>query len=314
MTDVSIIVVTYNSEWDKLQLTLLSAVKQKNISIQIIIADDGSEDTFDHKITQMFKKLKFDNYVIVNNPINRGTVLNISSALEHVEGVYTKTIAPGDYFCEEFALSKWVEFMKRNNALASFGDAVYYSDYNQMKYIRTKGAPVNKHLYRNEASSVKVFVDYIVANDTILGAAQMIETNTIKKYIQLISNQIIYAEDYMLRIMVFDGIHICYYPRSVILYEYGTGISTSKNSKWSELLHVDFEISNNIIQQRISNNKYQIRLQKYLLNRHLRINKLLKIIYFPTVLIYRLNMRIAKPCIPIDANDINPKWLEERED
>ena len=55
MSDVSVIIVTYNSDWEKLRLTLLSTVKQRNISIQIIITDDGSEETFDENIVQLFK-------------------------------------------------------------------------------------------------------------------------------------------------------------------------------------------------------------------------------------------------------------------
>lgn len=54
----------------------------------------------------------------------------------------------------------------------------------------------------------------------------------------------------MIRIMIYDGIHVCYYPDLVVWYEYGTGISTSQNDKWEKLLHNDFEASNTIIQQR----------------------------------------------------------------
>ena len=311
MSDVSVIIVTYNSDWEKLRLTLLSTVKQRNISIQIIITDDGSEETFDENIVQLFKEFEFDNYVIVTNSVNRGTVLNISSALQYLDGIYTKTIAPGDYFCEELALSKWVKFMKYNRALVSFGDAIYYSDYDSMKYISTKGSPVNKHLYTNDGSPSKVFLDYILANDTILGAAQMMETKILKEYIRLIENKIIYAEDFMMRIMIFDGIKIKYYPCSVILYEYGTGISTSKNSKWAKLLHDDFEISNEIIQKRKPKTSLQQKYQIYLSKRHSKINKLVKLLYFPSVLINRLCMKLAIPTIPVDAKMVKAKWIEE---
>lgn len=311
MSDVSVIIVTYNSDWKKLRLTLLSTLKQINVSIQIIIADDGSKETFDEKIVQLFNEFGFSNYVIVNNPTNRGTVLNISSALKYSDGIYTKTIAPGDYFCEATTLRKWVNFMKCNSALVSFGDAIYYSDYDSMILIRTRGAPVNKHLYTNNISPYKVFVDYILANDTILGAAQMMETKILKEYIQLIENRIIYAEDFMMRIMIFDGIKIYYYPCSVILYEYGTGISTSKNSKWAKLLHDDFEISNEIILKRKTRNRFQRKFQVYLSKRYSIINKFVKIIYFPCILINRLFMKLAFPTLPIDAKKVKVKWIEE---
>ena len=40
---VSVIVCTYNSKWEKLKSTLLSILSQRDISFEIIIADDGSE-------------------------------------------------------------------------------------------------------------------------------------------------------------------------------------------------------------------------------------------------------------------------------
>ena len=41
--EVSVVVVTYNSIWDKLRQTLESILTQDDIRMQIIVADDGSD-------------------------------------------------------------------------------------------------------------------------------------------------------------------------------------------------------------------------------------------------------------------------------
>lgn len=307
--DVSVIIVTYNSVWEKLELTLISSVRQKNISLQIIIADDGSESVYHKEIEQLMLKYKFYNYKIISKSVNQGTVLNIANGLKYADGFYTKTIAPGDYFYDELSLYKWCKFMKDNHIKVSFGNAIFYRKFNLMEFIKIKGSPVNKYLYHQNQKRNKIFVDYIVANDTILGAAQMMETSLIKEYIQLISNKVIYAEDYMLRIMIFDGIKVCYYPSIVIMYEYGTGISTSQNDKWKKILQKDFEQTDNIILHRKAKSNIQKKYQKYLKVRKSRFNKWIKAFYFPKMVIFRLRMKFAKSLIPTGGSINAARWI-----
>ena len=311
MIDISVIVVTYNSEWDKVKLTLTSIIKQKGVSLQIVVADDGSKEKFDDKINQLMNSFEFTNFAIIDSPNNRGTVLNISNALKYAKGEYTKTIAPGDYLYDESTLSEWVEYMRKEGITVSFGDAIYYSEYNHMKVYQVKGSPANKEFYNKQVSYSKQFIDYVVANDTILGAAQLMRTDMLKEYLKIIENRIVYAEDYMMRIMIYDGINICYYPQIVIWYEYGTGISTSQNSKWEKLLHEDFEASNEIILQRKAVGSIQKKYKKYLSYRDLKyLNKIIKVLYFPGMISCRLKMKFAKSYTQLGENIEIAKWIE----
>lgn len=308
--DMSVIVVTYNSEWEKIKITLNSILRQKNISLQIIVADDGSENIFSEKIQKLMGKYQFNNYLILEAECNRGTVLNIANAIKHANGKYTKTIAPGDCLYEEYTLCNWMKYMKNNDILVSFGDAVYYSGVKNTKIFKTKGSPVNKKIFSLKSKYSETFSDYIVANDTILGAAQLMRTDVLKKYIHLIENRILYAEDYMIRIMIYDGIRVCYYPDLVVWYEYGTGISTSQNDKWEKLLHNDFEASNTIIQQRNIKNRIQKKYQKYLKYRkNNQYGKMLKLIYFPKIILYRMKMRWTKTYIHPEVSKDKINWF-----
>ena len=104
MIDVSVVIVTYNSKWESIRMTILSILKQKNISMQIVIADDGSRKTYDDEINKLMSQYNFKDYLILNATHNRGTVLNIANAMKFVKGRYTKTIAPGDYLFDENVL------------------------------------------------------------------------------------------------------------------------------------------------------------------------------------------------------------------
>ena len=304
MIDVSIILVTYNSNWESIRITLQSILKQKKVSMQIIIADDGSKITFDEKIKKLMELYGFDNYLIMNSSVNQGTVLNIANAMKNVKGKYTKTISPGDCMFDEITLYNWIKFMSINNTSVSFGDAIYYSRNQKIVIYKTKGSPVNKVLFKSEKYSSKQFVDYIVANDTILGAAQLMKSDILMKYLKIIENKIIYAEDYMIRLMIFDSVNIVYYPNTVIWYEYGTGISTSKNSKWEKLLHTDFEVSNNLIINRKANSFMQKKYKIYLAFREKKVlKKVIKVLLFPSVLIYRFNFRRSKEYIALSTEN-----------
>ena len=76
MYDFSVVVCTYNSDIDKLFLTLKSILRQKNITYEIIITDDGSSFLEMSRIIEWFQKNNFNDYVIVANPVNLGTVKN----------------------------------------------------------------------------------------------------------------------------------------------------------------------------------------------------------------------------------------------
>ena len=62
-TDISILVLTYNSTWEDLENTLESALAQKGICYEIVISDDGSEDNHREQLIQYFERKNFPNYL-----------------------------------------------------------------------------------------------------------------------------------------------------------------------------------------------------------------------------------------------------------
>ena len=304
---VSVLLVTYNSDWEKLRMTLESILLQKGVSFEVVIADDGSKVQWDNEIVELCQKYNFENYCIANSPQNVGTCRNLNHALEQASGRYAKAISPGDFLYDEYTLKNWSEFMDKNPCAMTFADAVYYADINEQKEInivQTKNSPISKEIFGMSQKRRSVFVNYLLANDTILGATIMMRTDAMKTYLGQIINKVIYAEDYMVRLMVFQGEQILYYPSNVIWYEYGTGVSTSQNTAWAQKLYQDFESCNAIIQ---SYDTYVDKIAKkyaeYLQNNKGGISgKLRKFMMFPDMLYWRIKMRFVKDMTPAQAD------------
>lgn len=247
LNEISVIVCSYNPNWDAMKFTLDSIVSQKFIDIEIIITDDGSKVDLFPKIKSYFKECAFDNYKLIKNKVNKGTVLNLNSGLLHANGNYTKVISPGDALVHEKVLRNWIDFNKNNNLRWSFSDALYYrGKHNDYECVRVMAHPQNIDVYNNH-NFQKCRWNYVVLDDYALGATMISDTSLLKEYIVKILGKIKYAEDNVWRIMMFDGVVGGYYPQNTILYEFGTGISTKINTDWSEKLMKDFRSANEIM-------------------------------------------------------------------
>ena len=60
-TDVSVVVLTYNSDMEKLFGTLRSAICQKQIRFDIVISDDGSDNFDKERLSDFFLKINLKN-------------------------------------------------------------------------------------------------------------------------------------------------------------------------------------------------------------------------------------------------------------
>lgn len=246
--DITVLVATYNPVEDKLYKTLKSILVQNNIDCQIIIADDGSKEFNLDNIENFFETNNFFNYHIVKNEKNQGTVKNIKSGIEFCRGKYVKLISPGDYLYDDNVLKKWFEFMESESAEWSFGDAIYYSlDENDNFVVRKEYAnpqDVRPYIIKKQEKCVR---NYLISNDLVLGASTLCRTDIMNEYLDLIVDRVVYAEDNIYRIMMYDGKVATYFSQNVVLYEFGSGISTSKSDEWSKKLLLDGNNTNDII-------------------------------------------------------------------
>lgn len=299
--DVSIVIISYNPTWEKLLVTISSAIKQEDIASEIIVADDGSDNNFFERIKYIFRINNFTRYNLVGSEQNHGTCKNIIKVMDLIHGKFIKLLSPGDYFVSNNSLKGWITFMNSNNIDISFGDAFFYNvdKYNKKKLIKVKEKPQNISIYDLEYSGKNrnnlQFINYILLKDAPIGACFLTLTKLFKKYIVEIEDKIIYSEDVIYRLMITDNIEIYHFPESIIWYEYGTGISTSGKSKWNNVIQNEYRVCNEMIEERLEKAHGWINRKKHNALDCLMNNKreYIKYIIFPNLIIWKFKKDIG---------------------
>lgn len=237
--DFSVVVLSYHPDREKLLATLRSAVMQKGISFEIIVADDGSPEFFEEDIRAALEGVA--DYQIVAHAENQGTVKNLLDAVQAARGRYIKPISPGDFLYDENTLKAAADFMDRHQACAVFGDMVYYAFDGQLQLFDRK-TPYDDAMYLPESkfSCRRAAKHQMVYNEYISGAAVFLERDTMLWGLQTISPAVRYAEDAMLQLFLLAGKRIYKMPRFAVWYEYGSGISTNGAMGFSTRLAQDF--------------------------------------------------------------------------
>lgn len=241
---VSVIVLTYNPVWPKLAATLLSAVRQQGISLEILLADDGSGDNLQSRAKDFLDSRGFSRAVCLPSDTNRGTVRNFLRGVEAASGKYVYAISPGDFFFNETVLARMTAFAEERGAELCFGEAAFYRRSTGNTGGRsfcascrsTKGpspcvpadrlqSPSRPALYRSlnmgNQKAAFFFLDYI------LGAAYLRRRDTALKYLRRIAPRVKYAEDTPTTLLALgDGIPVHWFEAPVVWYECGEGISS----------------------------------------------------------------------------------------
>lgn len=256
--EVSVVVLTYNPVWEKLVATLKSIITQKNVSVQLVLSDDGSVENYFQKTREYLDNNGFYNYVMIANEKNEGTVVNTLHGVEAATGEFIKTISPGDCLTNDYVLVSWIKAMIADNVRWSFSDAIYYKSENEnFSIVQDKAHPADICPYvrgKNE----KCRWNYVVLDDIALGAAIMAKKQVMVKYLSRIVGKVKYAEDNIWRLMMFDGVVGGYYPYPAVFYETGSGVSTSGSDVWKKRLEEDWnEATKEMLSKGVKNDIFQ---------------------------------------------------------
>ena len=237
--DISVIILTYNSDYGKTISTINSILNQKNCSLEIIVADDGSKENNFSCLDSYFSSCDFHNYQLIGDGINRGTVSNLYKAVQKSNGDCIKPISPGDYLFDETTLFNMMTVLKSNESAACFGKAIYYMvQHNAFLFTPYSHNPyfIKPYIQQNIK---KIRANYLVFRDPILGASLMYDKKALVNELSIINNHVRYCEDSVLNLMVAKSNSIVFLNKNVIFYESNTGISSKKKSKWTKFIYND---------------------------------------------------------------------------
>ena len=238
---ISVLVLSYNSDIDKLYLTLKSIIKQKIDDFEIVVSDDGSKDNHEQELAEYFKQNDFSNYKLVMNEHNRGTVQNILSGLKACEGEYVKPISSGDCLYAEDTLARLYDFMKADSLDYCHGLIRGYHrlEDGSIQYI-PYSHPFDIEAYRKRDMD-KITRNLVLYSDNTCGAGICYEKKFFIHYMNLISEVVKYEEDIFQVVAAVENRKVALFDDYIVWYEIGLGVSTNKKSKIYDLLAKDVD-------------------------------------------------------------------------
>ncbi len=297
--DISVLIAFYHPIWEKVKLTLQSIITQKNISLQIVITDDGSADNLFSQTKEYFAQNSFEDYTLLPHEQNSGTVLSLYDGLQLCQGKYVKLFSPGDFLSGEYVLREWIAELDRTHSIVSFSKAIYY--YKEEGRFCAVSAVASPQCADKWDTKLKKY--YLLCDDFGLGAATLMTTAAAKEYFSLIKGKVVYAEDNIYRIMAAKGEKFSFYQAPCIYYEYGDGISTGSSSIWRERLEKDILACNEVIYWELGENTAISKCLKEKEKANSGIKKVLYYFMHPTIFLYKLKRKLFPKRTPTKLNN-----------
>ena len=241
--EVSVIVLTYNSDFEKLKKTLLSVLNQKGLDFEVIVCDDGSKEKCFDEIKKLFDEHGFKNYKFVDNKENKGTIKNYLSGLYEAKGEYAFAISAGDMLYDEEALKSFLSFAKENDVEILFGDCICYNfKEGKIKIYNEEHSPRRPEIY-DIGADIKKAKREMFLGDQVIGVAYFRKTEIAIKYFEKLTSLIRYAEDNPSTLFAYEeGVKINHFNRKVVWYEYATGMSNAGSSPMAQKIIDEFKV------------------------------------------------------------------------
>lgn len=228
---LSVIVLTYK-HGDLLFETIDSILCQDYPLIEIIIAEDGSNDFEEKVVKDYIQKHAKSNLVevqILCSLVNLGTVRNINKALEKAQGKYVKIIAGDDVYPQNNIFSEQVKYLEKNPAMyLVFGNIVECDAF--LKPLQTQKdwqESINKVML----SSRNDMLRYFCKENSSFMATQSIcfRKKFFSKY-GIFDEKFKLIEDLpMVYRIITENISFGYQEISCVNHRGGVGVSTSNN-------------------------------------------------------------------------------------
>ncbi|MCI8578112.1 MAG: glycosyltransferase family 2 protein [Lachnospiraceae bacterium] len=244
---VTLVIAEYNTDFGKIFRSVASALLQKNICLQIIVTDDGSQEDHFEQLSDLFKDKCFEDYIFVKSEKNIGTVNIIYKAIQQAKGKYLYCLGAGDYLYDENVLHDLYKHMEENKLDACMGRVVCYNMVSDiMSLVSVPNWPRNMQIYYT-GNTILQRINYLELDDNAFGIALASRMNKAKKYFGLIKGKARFAEDMIYRVMLFDNCPFGFFDRILCWYEHGTGISTKGSKKWDEIIAKDWHRVDEVI-------------------------------------------------------------------
>lgn len=238
--DITALITTYNQNLDATLLSIASAALQAQCEVQIVVADDHSQNDHSNAYASFFDYLGFTDYCIVRHQENLKTVRNIFKALPHVRAPLIKCFGAGDLLFSSATLHDVVELLTNSGSSGGFGQILSFtSDSAGGTYFN---APRNAAEYQGPQSDMnkELFLHQMFYADWIPGCCQFFATDKLKRLLCTLADEfsVQYCEDFAMTLMLREEVP-CFLDKPLLWYDFGDGISTDKSLNSARKLYRD---------------------------------------------------------------------------
>ncbi len=200
---ISVVVLSYNN-FDKIERTLHSILKQTYHNIELIISDDASEIFDENKVRKICESMTSNvKNVIVNvNLQNEGTVKNLNNAVRLSHGEFISVLASEDCYHDKDTLCRIVEFMNSDYELDIGVAKICPVNQAGESVADTRPSDVNCAIIKHSGEQL---LEYLYINGNIMnGAGACYRKSSIEKY-KLFDTDIKLVEDFTSFLCVLQG-------------------------------------------------------------------------------------------------------------
>lgn len=257
MPQVSVLLLTYNSDPAQMRRALTAIASQKEVSLEVIISDDGSAKKDFAFLPDFMDQAGITQWKLLEHPHNRGTVYSCLSAAEAATGEYAFLTSPGDFLFDTYVLRDFYRFAQEHDSALCFGNAIYYTcEGGSPESSAQFGQPPRPQHYALDTPSSHKKTAFF-SGDWVVGACYFRRLPQLRESLEAIAGKIVYTEDTPTTMFLMaQGHPLCYYDRNMVWYEHGTGISTSGSSKWDRLVREDLHSGYRLLKVRFPKDPY----------------------------------------------------------
>jgi len=148
---VTVVVLTYNHE-RFIAKALESILNQEiDFKLQIIVADDGSQDETNNIVADFTKRFP-DSFSLIGEATNQGVRRNIFNCISEIKGEYIAILDGDDFWSDKEKLKKQVDFLDQNQDFNGvFHDAeIIHVDSAQEQLFNKKKYYSQSYVYKDE--------------------------------------------------------------------------------------------------------------------------------------------------------------------
>jgi GT2 family glycosyltransferase len=213
---ITVLTLSYYSP--DLYAAVNSVLEQDYKRIQYILADDGTESFSENIISEYIgsrRGLNIEEYIIIKNPENYGTVRAANIGLRHAKGEYIFILAGDDMFAGPSVIREWAAAFKQGGALFM---TAYRDIYDEKMEQYLGRMPTAKQARIIRGLTPRKLFEKIAGVNIISGCCTAYSRRCFEQYGYFDEKYKLIEDDSMILRLLRQGASLGFFEKSVVRY------------------------------------------------------------------------------------------------